>query len=43
MEIAKEYICLGFTSTSSRKKQVGIDNLINKERKVWFSIQKMLH
>ena len=43
MEIAKEYTYLGFISTSSRKKQVGIDNLINKERKVWFSIQKMLH
>ena len=25
------------------KKQVGVDNLIKKARKVWFFVQKMLH
>ena len=43
IEIAKQYTYLGFTFTPSGKKQVGTDNLINKARKVWFSIQKMLH
>ena len=43
IEIAKQYTYLGFTFIPSGKKQVGIDNLINKARKVWFSIQKMLH
>ena len=40
IEIAKQYTYLGFTFTPTGKKQVGIDNLINKARKVWFSIQK---
>ena len=40
IEIAKQYTYLGFTFTPSGKKQVGIDNLINKARKVWFSILK---
>ena len=43
IEIVKQYTYLGFTFTPSGKKQVGIDNLISKARKVWFSIQKMLH
>ena len=43
IEIAKQYTYLGFTFTPSGKKQVGIDNLIDKARKVWFSIQKLLH
>ena len=34
IEIAKQYTYLGFTFTPSRKKQVGIDNSINKARKV---------
>ena len=40
IDIGKQYTYLGFTFTQSRKKQVGIDNLINKARKAWFCIQK---
>ena len=36
IEIAKQYTYLGFTFIPSGKKQVGIDILINKARKVWF-------
>ena len=43
IDIGKQYTYLGFTFTQSRKKQVGIDNLINKARKAWFSIQKKFH
>ena len=43
IEIAKQYTYLDFTFTPSGKNQVGVDNLINKTRKVWFSTQKMLH
>ena len=43
IEIAKQYPYLVFTFTPSEKKQVGTENLINKARKIWFSIQKMLH
>ena len=31
IDIGKQYTYLGFTFTQSRKKQVGINNLINKE------------
>ena len=43
--IAKQDAYLGFTFTPSGKKQVGIDNLINKARKIIrkFSIQKITH
>ena len=43
IETAKRYTYLGFIFTPSGKKQAGIENLINKARKAWFSIQKMLH
>ena len=42
IEITKQYTYLGFTFTPSGKKEVGIDNLINKARKVFF-LYKMLH
>ena len=41
--IANQYTYLGFTFAPSGKKQIGIDNLITKARKVQFSIQKLLH
>ena len=42
VEVTKQYTYLGFTFVPSGKKQTGIENLINKGRKAWFSIQKML-
>ena len=36
IEIAKQYTYLGFTFTPSEKKQVGIDNWINKARSLVF-------
>ena len=41
IKIVKQYTYLAFTFTPSGIKQVGIDNLINKARKGWFSIQQI--
>ena len=40
IEIASQYTYLGFTFVPSGKKYVGIENLIKKGKKTWFSIQK---
>ena len=42
LETAKQYTYLGFTFVPSGSKTVGIDNLISKGKKAWFSIQKMI-
>ena len=42
IEIASQYTYLGFTFVPSGKKYAGIENLIKKGKKTWFSIQKML-
>ena len=38
----RQYIYLGFTSISSRKKQQGIENLVNKAKTSWFIPQQFL-
>ena len=43
IETARQYTYLGFTFIPSGKKHVGIENLLNKAKKAWFSIQKILH
>ena len=40
VEIASQYTYLGFTFLPSGEKYAGIENLITKGKKTWFSIQK---
>ena len=42
IDITNQYTYLGFTFIPSGKKHVGIENLLKKGKKAWFSIQKML-
>ena len=42
IESVNQYNYLGFTLISSGKKHMGIENLINKGRRAWFSIQRMI-
>ena len=42
IESASKYTYLGFTFVPSGKKYLGIENLLKKGKKTWFSIQKML-
>ena len=43
IDVVNQYTYLGFTFIPSGKKHVGIENLIKKGKKAWFSIQKMLN
>jgi len=42
IESVSQYTYLGFVFIPSGKMHVGVENLINKAKKVWFSIQKYL-
>ena len=43
IDTTNQYTYLGFTFIPSGKKHVGIENLLKKGKKAWFSIQKMLN
>ena len=42
IEIVKQYTYLGFTFMPSGKKHQGIENLINKAKKSWLTLQRFL-
>ena len=42
IESVKQYTYLGFTFTTSGSMLVGIENLLNKSKKAWFSVQRYL-
>ena len=42
VEIVKQYTYVGFTFVPSGRKQVGIDNLINKGKKLGFQFKRWL-
>ena len=42
IETTDQYTYLGFIFVPSGKKKVGIWNLLQKSKKAWFAIQKML-
>ena len=42
IESASQYTYLCFTFVPSGKKYLGVENLLKKGKKTWFSIQKML-
>ena len=43
IESVNRYTYLGFTFSTSGKMNAGIENLLNKAKKAWFSIQRSLH
>ena len=43
IEIVKQYTYLGFTFIPSGKKHQGIEYLINKEKRLWFILQRFLY
>ena len=42
-ELVKQYTYLGFTFIPSGKKRQGIENLIKKAKKSWFTLQRFLY